>query len=297
MSVTVTVMGATGKTGAAVTEGLLAAGIAVKAMARSADKLTALAKKGATPVAGDTADAAALEAALRGSEAVYALIPGDYTKPDLIGQYARFGRALAQAVRGAGVKRVALLSSLGADLPAKTGPIAGLHQVEEMLRAVPGIDLLLLRPGYFYENFYGSLALIKGQGLNGGVMKADVPVTMIASRDIGVVAAQALIKKDFSGVVVRELAGPRPLTMAEATRIVGGAIGKPDLAWVQFPPAGALEGMKGAGFSEDAARLFVEMSQAFNEGMINPQPGSERVKTPTTFEAFAKDFARAYGAS
>jgi uncharacterized protein YbjT (DUF2867 family) len=293
----VTVVGATGKTGAVVVEELIGAGVAVKAVARSAGKLDALAKKGAKPVAADAADAAALEAALRGSEALYAVIPGDYTKPDLLGQYLRFGRAVAQAVRGAGVKRVVLLSSLGAERAAKTGPIVGLHQVEEALRAVPGIDLLLLRAGYFYENFYGSIGLIKGQGINGAVIGPDVPMTMIASHDIGVVAAQALVKKDFSGVVVRELAGPRDLTMTEATRILGSAIGKPELPYVQFPVAGAVEGMKAAGFGEDAARLLAEMGQAFNERLVVPQPGSERVKTPTTFEAFAKEFAQAFRAS
>jgi uncharacterized protein YbjT (DUF2867 family) len=247
-------------------------------------------------VAADATDAGALEAALRGSEGVYALIPGDYHQPDLLGQYTRFGRALVAAVRGAGVKRVALLSSLGAERPAKTGPIAGLHEVEQMLRAVPGLDLLLLRPGYFYENFYGTLGLIKAQGINGGATAPDVPIAMIASHDIGAVAARALATKDFSGVVVRELCGPRLLTMAEATKILGAAIGKPDLPYVQFPPAGAVEGLKGAGFSESAAALFVEMSQAFNDGLITAQPGSQRVQTPTTFEDFAKEYAQAYRA-
>jgi uncharacterized protein YbjT (DUF2867 family) len=292
----VTVVGATGKTGAVVAEELIAAGIGVKAVARSEDKLAALAKKRVTPVAADATNVPALTAALRGSEAVYAIIPGDYKKPDLLGQYTRFGQALVEAVRGAGVKRVVLLSSLGAERPSKTGPIAGLHQVEEMLRAVPGIDLLLLRPGYFYENFYGSLGLIKGQGINGSATAPDVPVTMIASRDIGIAAARALEKRDFSGVVVRELAGPRALTMIEATSMLGTAIGKPELAYVQFPPAGAIEGMKGAGFSEDAAKLFVEMSVAFNERLIVTQPGSEHVTTPTTFDTFALSFAQAYRA-
>lgn len=292
----VTVVGATGKTGAVVAEELIAAGIGVKAVARSENKLAALAKKRVTPIVADATDPRALTDALRGSEGVYAIIPGDYTKPDLLGQYAQFGRALAEAVRRAEVKRVVLLSSLGAERPSKTGPIAGLHAVEEMLRAVPGIDLLLLRPGYFYENFYGSLGLIKGQGMNGGATAPDVPITMVASRDIGIAAARALEKQDFSGVVVRELAGPRALTMAEATGILGTAIAKPDLAYVQFPPAGAFEGLKGAGFSEDAARLFVEMSQAFNDRLIVTQPGSERVTTPTTFDTFGLSFAQAYRA-
>ena len=57
-------------------------------MARSADKLAALAGKGAQTVAAGLGDTAALTAALRGSDAAYLMIPSDYTKPDLLGQYS-----------------------------------------------------------------------------------------------------------------------------------------------------------------------------------------------------------------
>lgn len=60
---------------------------------------------------------------------------------------------------------------------------------------------------------------------------------MIATRDIADVAARALRQRDWRGVVVRELLGERDLTFAEATRIIGARIGKPDLSYVQFPYA------------------------------------------------------------
>ncbi|HVT05892.1 MAG TPA: NAD(P)H-binding protein [Polyangia bacterium] len=293
----VTVLGATGKTGGAAAERLLAAGVEVRAVARSADKLAGLAKKGAQPVAADLTDAAALAGALRGSDAAYLMIPSDYTKPDLLGQYARAGESIARAVRDAGLRRAALLSSLGADAASGTGPIAGLHGIEEALKAVPGLNLLILRPGYFYENSYGTLGLIKHQGINGGAIAPDVPIPSIAAADIGVAAAQALRSGDFSGTVVRELSGPRDLTMAEATRILGKAIGKPDLAYVHFPDDGYVEGLKSAGFAPDAARLFLEMAQAFNKGVVRPRPGVEKLHTPTTFESFADAFAQAYRAA
>ncbi|HVY37507.1 MAG TPA: NAD(P)H-binding protein [Polyangia bacterium] len=293
----VTVLGATGKTGRAAAERLLAAGVEVKAVARSADKLAGLAQKGAQPAAADLTDTAALAGALRGSDAAYLMIPSDYTKPDLLGQYARAGESITRAVRDAGLRRAVLLSSLGADAASGTGPIAGLHGVEEGLKAVPGLNLLILRPGYFYENSYGTLGLIKHQGINGGAILPDVPIPTIAAADIGGAAADALRRGDFSGTVVRELSGPRDLTMAEATRILGKAIGKPDLAYVQFPDEGYVEGLKSAGFAPDAARLFLEMSQAFNNGLVRPQPGAEKLRTTTTFEAFADVFAQAYRAA
>lgn len=294
---TITVLGATGKTGSSVVSTLLGAGVSVRVVARSREKLADLVAKGATAAPAEITDSDALTKVIAGSDAVYAMIPGDYTQPDLLGQYARGAEAIAAAIKAAGVRRVAFLSSVGGELPSGNGPIAGLHQAEQRLRAIPGLDLLLLRAGYFYENHYGTLQLIKQQGINGGALAPDAPITMIEARDIGVVAAQALLKGDFSGVTVRELGGPRPLTMTETTRILGRAVGKPDLPYVQFPAEGFIDGLQKNGFSADAARLLAEMSDGLNRGVIKSQPGNQLVKTPTTFEAFADEFARAYQAA
>jgi uncharacterized protein YbjT (DUF2867 family) len=286
---TVTVLGATGKTGGTVAARLLAAGVKVKAVGRSADKLAALQKRGAQAIDADVADAAALTEALRGSDAAYLMIPGDYTKPDLLGQYRRAGAAIERAVRDAGLRRAVFLSSLGGEAAAGTGPIVGLHEAEERLRAIGGLALLILRPGYFYENSFGTLGLIKHQGINGSAIEPGVPMPTIAAADIGEVAAEALLKPDFSGVTVREL--------TEVTGLLGKAIGKPDLPYVRFPDEGYVAGLEGAGFSPDAARLFLEMATAFNKGLVGRQPGNEKVKTATSFESFADAYAQAYRAA
>jgi uncharacterized protein YbjT (DUF2867 family) len=294
----ITVLGATGKTGRAATEQLLAKGVQVQAVARSAGKLGELEKKGARTAAVDIDDPAALTAALRGSDAVYALIPSDYHRPDLLGQYARTAGSIVRAVSASGVRRVALLSSLGAELSSGTGPIAGLHAAEEQFKTLSGVDLLLLRGGYFYQNHLGSLGLIKSQGVNGSAIAPDTLMGTIEARDIGVIAADALASADFSGVTVRELRGPKDLTMTEATRILGTAIGNPELKYLQFPDDAVLNALEGAaGMSKDAARLFVEMSHAFNEGKVRAhQPRTASNTGPTTFEAFAQELARAYRA-
>jgi uncharacterized protein YbjT (DUF2867 family) len=291
----VTVMGATGKTGQAVTEQLLAGGAKVRAIGRDQNKLQPLAKKGAEPVVADVTRAAELTTAFRGADAIYALVPPHYTAADPLGHYDTINAAIAAAITESGVRRVVYLSSVGADRDSGTGPIVGLHRGEEKLKAIAGLDLLLLRPGYFFENHFGAIGLIKSQGVNGGAMKPDVSFGQIATRDIGALAAKALLARDFSGASVRELYGPRDLSMAEATRILGSKIGKPDLKYVQFPDAGVVEGLKGAGFSEALAKLFVEMQQAFNEKRIQTfQPRSATNTGTTTLESFAESWARAY---
>jgi uncharacterized protein YbjT (DUF2867 family) len=293
----ITVMGATGNTGRVTAEALLSRGEKVRVVGRDAGKLAALVARGAEAAVGSASDASFLARAFAGAETAYTLLPPDMGVPDLRAHQDRVGEATVQALRQAGVKRVVFLSSVGADLPAGTGPIAGLHAQEERLRKL-GAAVLLLRPGYFFENFRSSLPMIRHQGMNGGAIAPDVRMAMIATRDIGAAAAAAIAARDFTGVEVRNLLGPRDLTLAEATRILGAAIGKPDLAYVQFPYDAFAAALVQAGLTPDLARLYAEMARAFNDGIVKVAGGRTAASTtPTTFESFAKELAAAYAAS
>jgi uncharacterized protein YbjT (DUF2867 family) len=203
-----------------------------------------------------------------------------------------------QAIRDSGVRYVVFLSSLGGDLPGGTGPIAGLHAQEERLRNLHGVNVLILRPALFFENLYATLGLIKHQGITGGALAPDLSVPMIATRDIADVAARALKAREWTGVVVRELLGPRDLTYAEATQILGTRIGKPDLQYVQFPYADYAAALVQMGMSQDFAALYIEMAKALNERRVTSSEGRRLENTtPTRFEDFAEELARAYQAA
>jgi uncharacterized protein YbjT (DUF2867 family) len=291
----ITVMGATGNTGKKITEALLKAGEKVCALGRSESKLAELKRAGAEVLVGDTNDAAFLAKAFRGADAVYTLLPTDPRAPDYRDEQDRQGEAIAKAIRESGVRCVVALSSMGADLSEAHGVIAGLHAQEERLKKIEGINLLFLRPVSFFENFYGSLALIKQEGINGDSVKADLAIPMVATRDIADAAAKALSARDWKGVVVRDLLGPRDISYSEATRILGEKIGKPDLQYVQFSYDDQIKALVQAQFSESFARLYVEMTRAFNEGTIKPARTRENT-TPTRFEDFADEWASAYNA-
>lgn len=293
----IAVMGANGNTGRVLAGTLLGRGEKVRAIGRDAGRLQALAAKGAEVAVGNVSDAAFLARAFEGAEAAYTLLPPDPRSPDFRAAQDQVGEATVRALRQAGVRRVVFLSSVGADLPSGTGPIAGLHAQEARLRDL-GVATLLLRPGYFMENLYGSLPVIRHQGVNGSALAPDLRIALIATRDIGAAAAAALLARDFSGVEVRNLLGPRDLSMTEVTAILGAAIGKPGLAYVQFPYEAFGAALQGAGLSADVSRLYVEMSRAFNEGRIQPVGGRTSASTTaTTFEVFAKELAAAYAAA
>jgi uncharacterized protein YbjT (DUF2867 family) len=295
----ITIMGASGKTGGVAAETLLGQGEKVRVIARTKEGLKRLVDKGAEVAVGDAADAAFLASAFRGSDAVYTLIPPSVVHPDVPAYQDQIGEATIKAIKDSGVKHVVFLSSVGADRETGTGPITGLYRQEKRLAAVPGLNSLSLRAGYFFENHFMSLPLIKHQGINGSATGGNFGFAQIASSDIGVFAAQALRARDFKGAGTRELLGPRDLSLDEATRIIGVAIGKPDLAYVQFPYEAALDAMIGMGLSKSMASLYVEMSKAFNEGIAKPVEGrNTRTSTPTRFEDFAANvLAPAYQTS
>jgi len=294
----ITVMGATGHTGKQITDVLLKAAEKVRALGRSESKLAELKSSGAEVLTGDATDAAFLTKAFCGAAAVYTLLPTDRQSPHYHAKQKQEGEAIVTAIRESGVRYVVFLSSLGADLSEGTGLIEGLHAQEERLKGLEGTNVLLLRPASFFENFYDTFGVIKQRGINADSVAPDLAVPMIATRDIADVAAKALKARDWNGVVVRELLGPRDLTYAEATRILGERIGNPDLKYVQFSYADMANALVQAGLSETFADRYVEMTRAFNEGKVKPRQGRKPENTtPTRFEDFADELARAYQAA
>jgi uncharacterized protein YbjT (DUF2867 family) len=293
----IAVMGATGHTGRRITEILLESGDAVRALGRSREKLARLEKKGAEILTGDVRDEKFLGKAFRGADAVFTLIPPDARASNYRALQDEIGEATAEAIRESGVGHVVLLSSVGADLPSGTGPIAGLHAQEKRLEKI-GAAVLVLRPGYFFENFEETLGLIKHQGINGGAIAPDLEIPMVATRDIADAAAKALRERRFQGVSIAELLGPRDLSHAEATRILGARLGKPDLAYVQFPYEDFVNALTGMGLSRDVAEQYAEMARALNEGKVKSVEGrNARNTTPTRFEDFCAELERAYQAA
>lgn len=293
----ITVMGATGNTGRKITETLLALGEPVRALGRSKGKLAELESAGAEILSGDATDAAWLARAFEGSDAVYTLLPTDRQAADYRAEQDRQGEAIVAAIRESGVRYVVALSSLGADLSAGTGVILGLHAQEERLKRLADTNVLLLRPVSFFENFYDALPLIQHEGVNMDAVAPDLAIPMIAARDIADVAAKALKARDWQGIAVRELLGPRDLTYAEATQMIGERIGKPDLRYVQLSYDDLVQTLVQAGLSESFAGLYAEMTRAFNENTIQPREGrTPGNTTPTRFEDFAGELARVYPA-
>ena len=284
------VLGATGNTGRVVANQLLAKGEKVRVVGRDAKRLEAFRQKGAEVAVADVPDAAALTKVFSGAKAVYALIPPDISAPDVRSYQQRVNDALAAAFEKSGVTHAVVLSSIGADKPDKTGPVVGLHNLEKKLDGIPKLNALYLRAGYFMENTLPQVGVIQSFGNVAGPLRPDLRLAMIATRDIGAAAAEALLKLDFQGKRTRELLGARDITYTEVAKVIGAAIGKSGVGYVQLPSAQLKSALTQMGMSSSMADLLLEMSDSLNSSYMRPlEPRSPQNTTPTTYETFVAD--------
>jgi uncharacterized protein YbjT (DUF2867 family) len=292
----IVITGATGHTGRVAAEALLAKGEKVRVVGRDAKKLEPLVQKGAEAFVGSVEDVVSMTKAFEGATAAYVLVPEDISQQDLRAYQERVSDSLAAAIANARVPYVVALSSIGAQHAEKTGPIVGLHNMEQKLNRITGLNVLYLRPGYFMENLLMSIAAMRSMGTLPGGMTSDLSAPWIATKDIGAYAATRLAARDFSGSSTQELHGQRDMSMKEAASIIGKAIGKPNLGYMQVPFMMLEPALVQMGLPKKTADLLIEMWKGANAGLIGPQEQrSTKNTTPTTLESFATEvFAPAY---
>jgi uncharacterized protein YbjT (DUF2867 family) len=285
----IAVMGAAGNVGGNVADQLLREDHDVRVLEHRR-KLDGLAGRGAAVVTGDAVDPGDLRSLFDGADTALVLLPENLADRDFAANRSRMSAAIADALAGSRVGHVVVLSTVGAGLADATGPPAGLRELEQRLSRLAGTNVLVLRSGFYMENLLAALPLIQSQNVNGSAIDGDLPIPMIATRDVAGEAAARLLRRDFTGHQVKLLLGPEDVTMRAATRAIGERLGLPDLPYVQFPPDGVRAALAGAGMSEEAASLMVDMQLAMNRG--RPFAGVRRTAeeaTPTTLEAFLKE--------
>jgi uncharacterized protein YbjT (DUF2867 family) len=290
------ILGATGNIGSVIANALLERGEKVRVVGRSSGKLQPFVDKGAVPFPADIKNSAALSKAFDGARAAFLMLPPNPASADYRASQEEESDALVSAVQTSGLKYAVNLSSIAAQVVSGTGPIAGLHSAEIKFNRVAALHVLHLRPAYFMENELPGAEIIRNMGFFGSALRPELKIPMIATQDIGAYAAERLQKLDFSGKSTQELLGPRDLTRTEITAILGQAIGKPDLQYVQFPYDQFEQALEQKGVTPKTARLYVEMAESFNDGLaVGEEPRSAANTTPTTFETFAREvFAPAY---
>ncbi len=275
------VAGATGRVGSATAERLLAEGADVRVLVRREADAAAWVRRGAEARVVSLGDRTALGTMIAGCEGMFVLLPFDLGIGDLDRYADGLIASIAGAVADARVPHVVMLSSGGADLPVGTGPITGLHRLEVALRGT-GAALTALRSGHFQEKVGDVLEVARESGLYPVfASSADVPLPMVATRDLGAVAAAELLAPAASSEAV-DVIGPA-YTEREVAEVLGRALGR-DLD-VQPVPAEEWAGaLMDAGFRPHVAASLAELYRADETGMLRPR-GDRSVRVSTGIES------------
>lgn len=273
---------------------LVAKGHEVKIISSNTGRAEEIKSLGAIPLIGSVSDTGFLKDAFTGAEAIYTMVPPNFAAPKFRAYIRSIGENYAAAIKESGVKKVVNLSSVGADLPDGTGPIAGLHDVENIFATLNGVAVKHLRAGYFYINFLANIDMVKHANILGSNFGPDAKLVLVHPRNIAEVAAEVL-ESNFTGKTIQYVASDDESTPADVAKLLGTEVGKPALPWIEFSDEDAFNGMVGAGLPEEIAKNYVEMGDAIRSNKLfvdyyknRPALGSIKLKD------FAEEFAAAY---
>ena len=289
----VTITGSLGNISKPLAAALINAGHQVTVISSHENKRAGIEALGANATIGSVNDVGFLTTAFTGADAVYTMVPNDFSVPDQKEYVTKVGNNYAEAIKASGVKKVVNLSSIGAHLADGTGPIKRLHIVENILNRLEGIAVKHLRPGFFYINFLGNIDMIKHMDILGSNYGGDTILSMVHPKDIAAAAAEE-IQGDITGKSVRYVVSDER-SAAEVASVLGKAIGKPDLKWVAFTDEQSLAGMLQVGVPEEMAKDYVEMGNAAASGILwEDYKKNKPSLAKTKLEDFAVEFAEKY---
>jgi uncharacterized protein YbjT (DUF2867 family) len=265
---TFAITGITGQVGGVVARNLLAAGRAVRAVVRSAEKGNVWAKQGCEVALAEMGDAKALQAAFAGTDGVFILLPPNFAPskgfPETRAIVAEVNKALDAARPGA----VVCLSTIG----AQASQINLLTQLQIMERALGDLPMpvVFLRAAWFMENAAWDVAPAMKTGVVQSFLQPlDKPFPMVATADIGRVAAKLLLE-EWHGRRVVELEGPRRITPNDVGATFSSILGR--TVKMEVVPRGRWEALfMEQGMVDPAPRM--QMLDGFNEGWIEFEGG------------------------
>jgi len=291
----ITVTGSLGNISRVLVEKLVANGHEVKVISSDPARAKEIENRKAIPLIGSVTEYDFVKQSFEGSDAVYLMIPPSFSAPDYKMFTTEVGKNYANAVRENGIEYVVNLSSAGSAL-AGSPPLTEYQNLEVWLDALPAIHVMHLRPGGFYSNFYGSMGMIKHQGIIGNNFPDHINLVMSHPVDIADAASDAFNTRSFKGKNIKYIVSDSK-NGREIAQLLGRAVGKQDLKWVQFPDEQLLEGLVQNGFSKDAAQHYiVDMGIAIREGLLEQhyRQNKHAIFGKRSFAEFAKEFAIAY---
>ncbi|ROW62484.1 NAD(P)-dependent oxidoreductase [Cronobacter malonaticus] len=271
----IAITGATGQLGQRVIDTLLntVAAQEIVAIVRNPAKAAALSARGVQVRAADYNDAAALTAALAGVEKLLLISSSE------VGQRATQHRNVIDAAKTAGVKLIAYTSLLHADR-SPLG-LADEHVATEKMLADAGVPYVLLRNGWYTENYLASVPPALEHGVFIG-SAGDGKIASASRQDYAEAAAKVLTL-DNQAERVYELAGDHAWTLRDLTALLSKETGK-TVAYQNLSEADFAAALTGAGLPEGFAKLLADSDVGASKGGLfdDSRQLSALIGRPTT---------------
>ena len=256
------ITGITGQVGGEVARNLLAAHEAVRAVARDVSKCKPWVDRGCQVVSADINDVEALTAAFTDVDGAFVLVPPTFDPAPDFREARMLAATLSAAFAAARPRKVVYLSTIGAQ--ATHSNLLTQHTIiEQALRALP-TAITFLRPGWFMENSSWDVPQAKNGAIQSFLQPLDKPVPMVATSDIGRVAAE-LLQESWTGHRVVELEGPSRVTPYEVASTFASLLNH--AVRVEAVPRDTWAALfKSQGMKNPEPRI--QMLDGFNEGWI-----------------------------
>jgi NAD(P)H dehydrogenase (quinone) len=256
------ITGVTGNVGGVVARNLLASGQPVRGVVRDLGNGEAWARRGCELARADINDAAALTAAFKGAEGVFVLAPSNFDPSPDFREARTIASTLSSALGAARPGKVVYLSTIGAQ--ATQSNLLSQHTIIEQALRELSVPIAFLRPGWFMENSVWDVAAAKNGVIPSFLQPLDRPVPMVATADIGRVAAE-LLQETWSGHRIVELESTHRVPPKEIATTFAKLLGRH--VRVEAVPRETWESLfKSQGMKNPTPRI--QMLDGFNEGWI-----------------------------
>ncbi|MEP1207378.1 MAG: NmrA family NAD(P)-binding protein [Rhizobiaceae bacterium] len=261
------ISGVTGNTGSVVAQTLIDAGQAVRVIVRSEEKGAAWKAQGAEVAVADIMDVASMTRALDGAQGAYFLLPPDLVNEAFIDDSMKRAQAIVEAASAARLPHAVILSSVGAQHGDGVGPISTIAHMEDLF-VQASIPLSAVRPGYFLENIGELLPVAQHEGIYPSmILPLDHKIDMVATRDIGLTVAEALMNPPTLPHRIIELKGAGQYSAQDIAAELSKSLNR-EVTAVPVPPEVWVEQLKQAGLSQQSAESMAEMHENINNGRI-----------------------------
>jgi len=279
----------TGQIGRQVLGNLLDSGEQLRVIARDPSQLPAKVREDLDIVEGSHGDAAVVDKAFAGADAVFWLTPPDLRSPSVEAAFAGFARPAAEAFKRHGVGRVVGVSMLGRGTPwaGQAGFVTGSLAMDDLIAASAVAYRALTNP-YFMEDTVRQAESIKNQGVFFWPIAGDHKLPAVATRDIAAAASRLLLNARWSGAEEVPLLGPEDLSFNDMAEIMSQVLGK-DVRFQQITFEAYKDRFVRLGMSDAMAQGYSDMAWAKNEGLDNGVQRTPENSTPTSFRQWCEE--------